>query len=292
MPIPVTADGEDEDADPLHFKISSALKRVIGRDLITDEFVAIFELVKNGFDARATRVDIVLNDGSLYIVDNGKGMSLQDITDKWLFVAYSAKRDGTEDLDYRDLIGGGRAFAGSKGVGRFSCDRLGQTLRMQTRRTGDAHGVEVVTVNWDRFEQNAKEEFAAVPVDHRTTGGFDLPVGVASLTSGTVLEISGLREVWDRPKLLKLRAALAKLINPFGGTSDDFQVWLYVPDEEDADDDAAIRSTGDATHTNLVNGPIENFIFDTLRGKTTDVPLSFHPAATRVLGLVTPRSVG
>ena len=161
MPIFVTAD--DEDNDPLHFKISSALKRVIGRDLITDEFVAIFELVKNGFDARATRVDIVLNDGSLYIVDNGKGMSLQDITDRWLFVAYSAKRDGTEDLDYRDLIGGGRAFAGSKGVGRFSCDRLGQTLRMQTRRTGGEHDVEVVTVNWDRFEQNAKEEFAAVP---------------------------------------------------------------------------------------------------------------------------------
>jgi hypothetical protein len=39
--------------DPLHFGISSALKRVIGRDLITDEFVAIFEFVKNSFDAQA-----------------------------------------------------------------------------------------------------------------------------------------------------------------------------------------------------------------------------------------------
>lgn len=289
MPIPVTADDEDEDADPLHFKISSALKRVIGRDLITDEFVAIFELVKNGFDARATRVDIVLNDGSLYVVDNGKGMSLQDITDKWLFVAYSAKRDGTEDLDYRDLIGGGRAFAGSKGVGRFSCDRLGQTLRMQTRRTGGEYDVEVVTVNWDRFEQNAKEEFAAVPVDHETSNGFDLPVGVASLTSGTVLEISGLREEWDRPKLLKLRAALAKLINPFGGTSDDFQVWLYVPDEADADDDAAFRSTGDAPQTNLVNGPIENFIFDTLRGKTTHLEVAISDDGAHIFSTLTDR---
>ncbi|WP_295166321.1 sensor histidine kinase [uncultured Brevundimonas sp.] len=289
MPIPVTADDEDEDADPLHFKISSALKRVIGRDLITDEFVAIFELVKNGFDARATRVDIVLNDGSLYVVDNGKGMSLRDITDKWLFVAYSAKRDGTEDLDYRDLIGSGRAFAGSKGVGRFSCDRLGQTLRMQTRRTGGEHDVEVVTVNWDRFEQNAKEEFAAVPVDHKTSNGFDLPVGVASLTSGTVLEISGLREEWDRPKLLKLRAALAKLINPFGGTSDDFQVWLYVPDEADADDNVVFRSTGDAAQTNLVNGPIENFIFDTLRGKTTHLEVAIPDDGAYIVSTLTDR---
>ncbi|MFT7012046.1 MAG: hypothetical protein ACJAWR_002070, partial [Flavobacteriales bacterium] len=31
---------------PLQFKISSALKNIIGRDLITDDFIAVFELVK------------------------------------------------------------------------------------------------------------------------------------------------------------------------------------------------------------------------------------------------------
>ncbi len=256
-------------ADPLHFKISSALKRVIGRDLITDEFVAIFELVKNGFDARATRVDIVLDDGHFYIVDNGKGMSLQDITEKWLFVAYSAKRDGSEDFDYRDLIGNGRSFAGSKGVGRFSCDRLGRVLRMQTRRGRSASNVEVVTVDWDSFEENAKQEFVAVPLEHETTEDFILPDSVDALLSGTVLEISGLRESWDRPKLLKLRTALAKLINPFGGTSDNFQVWLHVPDELDTDEVELAQLAVDAAQTNVVNGPIENFIFDTLKGKTT-----------------------
>jgi hypothetical protein len=39
--------------DPLHFRISSALKQVIGRDLMIDEFVATFELVKNSCDAQA-----------------------------------------------------------------------------------------------------------------------------------------------------------------------------------------------------------------------------------------------
>ena len=39
--------------DPLHFRISSALMQVIGRDLITDEFIATFELVKNSFDVQA-----------------------------------------------------------------------------------------------------------------------------------------------------------------------------------------------------------------------------------------------
>ncbi len=43
---------------PETFRISSHLKDIIGRDLVTNEFVAIFELVKNSIDAGATRVDI------------------------------------------------------------------------------------------------------------------------------------------------------------------------------------------------------------------------------------------
>jgi hypothetical protein len=33
--------------DSLHFDVSTGLKRVLGRELITDDEVAIFELVKN-----------------------------------------------------------------------------------------------------------------------------------------------------------------------------------------------------------------------------------------------------
>ena len=46
-------------AEDLHFKISSALKNIIGRDLINDDFIAVFELVKNSYDAHATRVDVI-----------------------------------------------------------------------------------------------------------------------------------------------------------------------------------------------------------------------------------------
>jgi len=45
----------------LQFKISAALKDIIGRDLINDDFIAVFELVKNSYDAHASNVDIIFD---------------------------------------------------------------------------------------------------------------------------------------------------------------------------------------------------------------------------------------
>ena len=111
-------------AETLHFRVSSGLKNIIGRELINDKYIAIFELVKNSYDAGAKHVKISFDklgtsDATITISDDGNGMSKTDIIDKWLFVAYSEKRNPS----YRDSIK--RAVAGAKGVGRFSCDRLG-----------------------------------------------------------------------------------------------------------------------------------------------------------------------
>lgn len=43
-------------SDTLQFKVSSALKDLVGKDLITSDNVAIFELVKNSYDAYANHV--------------------------------------------------------------------------------------------------------------------------------------------------------------------------------------------------------------------------------------------
>jgi hypothetical protein len=74
-----------------------------------------FELVKNSFDAHAKTVRLLFEPHRIVITDDGKGMSRSDILNKWLFVAYSAKREGTEDDDYRDKVEErARPFAGAK----------------------------------------------------------------------------------------------------------------------------------------------------------------------------------
>ena len=118
-------------AKTLNFDVSTGLKRVLGRELITDDEVAIFELVKNSFDAGASTVHLFFDEDNVVVADNGSGMSFNDLKEKWLFVAYSSKREESEGKDFRDVAAERGHLAGSKGIGRFSSDRLGKEVVLQ-----------------------------------------------------------------------------------------------------------------------------------------------------------------
>lgn len=276
-----------------NFKISSALKDIIGKDLITDDFVAIFELVKNSFDAHAKNVDMYFGNNVIYIIDDGKGMTEDEVSNKWLFVAYSAKKEGVEDIglskDYRNTLKAKRgAFAGNKGVGRFSCDRLGQKLKLQTRSERAGKQVDVLDIDWDKFEVDSSKQFDRIGLGRHSSTTFELPDDVKFLSpnSGTILEIKELRSRWDRDKLLRLRRALAKLVNPFGN-EDEFTITVHAPNEEENDEtirtffnESSITSRADrqkqevnvdSPYVEIVNGPVRNLVFETLARKTTRI---------------------
>lgn len=247
----------------LQFKISSGLKDILGKDLITDDFVAIFELVKNAYDAHAGEVTVKFEniyspDGTISIIDNGKGMDLDDIQNKWLFVAYSAKKDGTEDNDYRSKIYQNKPFAGAKGIGRFSCDRLGKELRILSVKEDNPVLRNEVTIDWTDFEQDLKEEFKDVDVQYD-----DVQLDVAT-ESGTTLRISELRYGWDESKIRKLGDSLAKLISPVSDReTNSFRIFLECPDFG-------------------YHQEVQNFIFETLEIKTTKIKLEVSDDAKTI----------
>lgn len=255
-----------------NFKISAALKNLIGKELITDELVAVFELVKNSFDANATKVEVIFENNyepenaRIIIKDNGKGMNYEDLRNKWLFVAYSAKRTGKENEDYRDKIKPQRVFAGAKGVGRFSCDRLGTYLNLISIKDESNPKIENLVVNWEDFENADEEEFINIKVLHN-----DLKNTSHSLKHGTILEISGLRDIWDRDRILKLKKSLAKLINPNqGNDSDKFDIEIIANDEKLIDKEKK-------SELDVVNGLVKNSIFETLGIKTSNILVQISP---------------
>jgi signal transduction histidine kinase len=263
--------------DPdFRFKISSHLKNIIGKELITDDYIAVFELVKNSFDAHSNYVKIIFEEDSIIIWDNGKGMDKEDIINKWLFVAYSAKKEGKEDEEfrvtttYRDKISPKQSFAGAKGIGRFSSDRLGQNLSLTTRKITKSSLYWTLKFNWDDFEEDAEEEFSNINVDHESSEESKFE----DFDHGVILEISNLRSIWPREKILSLKWSLEKLINPFSSIdkkvgSKNFDIEIIS--NRDKKNDELIKQSETYNQRDLVNGPVKNFIFETLNIKTTQI---------------------
>ncbi len=267
--------------DKLQFRVSAELKNILGRDLITSDNIAVLELVKNSYDAHATKVEISFSDDCIVIADNGKGMSKDDIINKWLFIAYSAKSDGTEDENYRSKIR--RDFAGAKGIGRLSCDRLARYLTMKTvsEETGR---LETLKVDWAKFENRQTEEMDTISVEYESSdSSFDFP---DSQPHGTSLTFTGLHGNWGVDEILNLRKFLEKMIAPLSG-ADNFNIEVKAPNFTDYDnqlkrqiedaqmryDNLSEREKADVAkwENSILNGPIRNSISDVLKIKTTQI---------------------
>jgi signal transduction histidine kinase len=257
-------------AESLVFKVSSGLKDIIGKDLITDDYVAVFELVKNSYDAKATKVILTFSEDTIIIADNGKGMTADDIKEKWLFVAYSAKKDGTEDdgvyKQNNRRQSKKRYFAGAKGIGRFSSDRLGEVLCLTTK-TISSRESEKIVVDWKKFEKDQKDEFINIVVQHESIPFKN--VFPDQSKQGTILEIKSLNNIWDRSKLKDLKHSLEKLINPFAKI-DDFSIEIICEHEKSNDKKEAIER-------DRINGIIKNSILDILKLKTTKIDVKVTP---------------
>lgn len=240
----------------LNFKVSAGLKDIIGKELITNKFVAIFELVKNSFDANAKKVDISFkfNDeeiNCIEIQDNGKGMDFNQIVNNWLNVAYSDKK--LENANKKGLKFD-RSQLGAKGIGRFSCDRVGAIVNLYTRKKNESL-VHHVTIEWDNFENVDDKSFLDIPVKYEEKNMLDFPL------QGTLIKISNLREKWDRKELLELKRMLMKLISPNTDNSSEFVIELHAESELEKD-------KFENNERDIVNGVVRNTLFETLNIKT------------------------
>ncbi len=270
----------------MKFKISSALKNHIGKELITDSNVAIFELVKNSYDAEAKNVKIIFKDmrspqKKIYVVDDGTGMSEKDLEEKWFFLGYSEKRDIEKLL--KDKEKSKRFLAGAKGMGRFSCDRLGSKLKIYTR-TKLEKDFNVVELDWEKFEEDQKKEFISIDVKTFKQkllkfdfGEFDNP--------GTVIEISDLRDDWSWKDLQKTKRYLQRLINPLQIPNEDsFEIELIAKD-------FIVDDTKQTHDYDKVNGIIKNIAYEKIKMKTTTVECNISENGKEILTKLEDKSI-
>ena len=215
------------------------------------------------------------NQTKILIIDNGGGMSYDDIKNKWLFVGYSAKKIAmSESANFRDKIANKkRILAGAKGIGRFSVDRLGRKTNLYTKKASEPK-VHKIQMDWKMFEGNQNEQFQNIDVGYDTLDAFpNLDAEQGKLQHGTILEIFPLADMWDRQKLVKLKKYLQRLANPTqmenaGG----FEITIMA--DEFLEEDRELEQT-DKKHE-IINGKITNVVFEKMGIKTTQIRCSIN----------------
>src|SRR5258708_6869169 len=116
------------DPTPRALRPRARILRTLGEELISNETVAVLELVKNSYDADARIVLIKFQDelqkgkGRLEIIDDGHGMDLSTVHTAWMEPATDVKKRARHSRYLN------RRLLGEKGVGRFASARLAEEL--------------------------------------------------------------------------------------------------------------------------------------------------------------------
>lgn len=209
-----------------HFRPRARLLQHLGDQLIGTPRLAVFELVKNAYDADASEVIVDISgigtkSPSIRISDDGTGMSLNTVKDIWLVIAHDHKE---KQLAKHERTKKGRLPLGSKGLGRLSVHKLGNRIRMITRAAGEQEVV--VDIDWEKMIEHEFLSDAEVEVELRD------PEVFLGENTGTELQISELRDKrWTRGEIRRLYRQITSISSPFGQVGrDDFRADLRVPD--------------------------------------------------------------
>ena len=204
--------------DILPLNISARVIYQLGEQLISDEFVALAELIKNAYDADCTKVNIIVDTnietehgkGRIIIRDNGNGMTESIIRNAFLKISTNFKKIEKFSPHFN------RRTLGEKGLGRLSIQRLGNFVSIVTSPRIDRIGNIINPEDINYYNKFNQYELLIDWVQFRDSNQ-DISSVLASFKShylskpknGTSLIIEGIRNLdfWnvDRKKKPELK---------------------------------------------------------------------------------------
>lgn len=214
--------------DELTFSVKPRLLTLLGDQLIRDANLAVFELVKNAYDADSTECMVTLeypdnpSKARIVVQDNGSGMDEGTLRNVWMVIATDFRH--LQRSENRRSKKFHRYPLGEKGLGRLSIHKLGRVIKLITRAS---HGTELVMqFDWDRIETAANLEAAFIKLERRR------PETFPGRLQGTRIEVTRLRGIWTRGEVRRLHRAVNSLCSPFLGPTD-FEVSLAIKGPDD-----------------------------------------------------------
>jgi signal transduction histidine kinase len=211
----------------LPFKPRARMLLLLGDQLIRDSGIAVFELVKNAYDADATEVTVELNDvddakaGRIIIEDNGCGMDWDTVVNVWLEPGTDYRERQKEEGERTPKFH--RFPLGEKGVGRFAAHKLGRKVKLITKTRSSPEVT--VEVDWTQFGSKKYLSETNVKVAEGAAKHFD-----GKKESGTRIEVSDLSEALARGVVRQIQRAVTSICSPFKEPSKFTAALTITPD--------------------------------------------------------------
>jgi len=208
-------------------RVQSHILKLLGDQLIGHDRLAVFELVKNSYDADSSEVEVELNLDSeapyISVKDNGTGMGINEIDNGWLEIGTDSKRSAANRRRSSKFK---RLPLGEKGVGRLAVQKLGDYVEIITKKQGEPEYS--FSVNWESLVKSSKYlgDGLEVAIKKSTYGVF------SDGETGTLVKITELaRSDWSKRDVRDLYRLLTSLSSPVKKV-DSFSVNLTVPGRE------------------------------------------------------------
>jgi len=214
----------------LEFRPKARLLLQLGDQLIRSESIALLEVIKNAYDANASRVDVSMKNlaqqdkGEIIIEDDGDGMDIGIIRDVWMQPGSDYKLKQIEKLDGKPSKDKKRIPIGGKGIGRFGVHKLGYHIELVSRRSKSKE-VRLV-IDWRDFEKDTFLENVKINLKENNE-----PSHFTGNKTGTRIVIRGLKGNWTRGSVRELYRAVNSLNSPFE-TADAFTTYFKLDNQD------------------------------------------------------------
>ncbi len=206
--------------------ISLSVLDHLGLNLYSNTPAVISEVIANAWDADATRVDVTIDTAAkaITVTDNGHGMDLRDINNRYLLVGYR-RRDPSSQGPLTKL---GRKPMGRKGIGKLSLFSIADRIAVHTQKTNSEP--EAFQMDAEEIRQNVKAQeqsneneqnpkvprYSPLPIEFDGSG--------LSGGTGTTIKITDFKRVrLTGSSISGLRKRIARR---FELLSDDFEIVL------------------------------------------------------------------
>lgn len=190
----------------LPFTVDAELLRELGERLVGKPHIALAELIKNGYDADATRVTIKFSpdEDRIEVNDNGHGMTFEEFEGYWMRIGTTHKRNRqSKNLE--------RQLTGSKGVGRLAVQFLANKLTIRTVSKDDSNEWLEAKVNWEEAVKAGELTKVNVEYEEHNRNQTCPP-----FSHGTSIILSELKDTWEIDSVRKLASEVWWLQPPFG----------------------------------------------------------------------------